>query len=679
MNKLFYPKLAANNIKKNSKTYVPYIITCIITVAMFYIMKSLSMNESIDTLKKGANTIRYTMEMGSWVAAIFAVVFLFYTNSFLMKRRKREFGLFNILGMEKRHISKVIAFESLYIALASLVIGIGLGIVFDKLMYLLLSKIIGGGYITLGFSISLGAIVTSVILFAVIFLLIFLNSLRQIHLSNPIELLKSKSVGEKEPKAKVLIAIIGLLCLAGGYYISLTTKVNISTLLYFFVAVILVIIGTYLLFSAGSIVLLKLLKSNKRYYYKTKHFISISGLIYRMKQNAVGLANICILSTMVLVMISSTTSLILGVDDVLMTNYPHEITVFSYYFDEASESAKETPTTINEQLCSDVLKEITDDNNLEITNKISFTYLGIAAVMHGSEFITDNNRDLSELDNVNNLFFFPLSDYNAITGSNKTLGDGEILLYSTENNFNYNTLEVFDKQYRVKEKVDDFAAKEIPESKICSSQFIVVKDMNEIEYVYNNQLDVYEMPSRITDISGFDFNGSDEEKLLVGDSFRTEIFNQISESEDDYSISVSCRAENKESLYSLYGGFFFLGVFLGTLFLMATILIIYYKQISEGYEDKERYEIMQKVGVSKKDMKKSIHSQILTVFFLPLITAGIHTAFAFPIITKIMKLLFLPNTTLTMICTICCFLVFAVLYAIIYAVTAKAYYRIVNK
>lgn len=675
MNKLFYPKLAASNIKKNGKTYVPYILTCIITVAMFYIMKSLSLNEGIDNMA-GASTLRYTMELGCWIVGIFALIFLFYTNSFLMKRRKREFGLFNILGMEKRHISKVIAFESLYIALISLAAGFVAGIALDKLMFLLISKVIGFD-IVLGFYISFEAITTAIILFLVIFLLIFLNSLRQIHLSNPIELLKSKSVGEREPKAKIFIAIVGLLCLAGGYYISITTKDPVSALLLFFVAVILVIIGTYLIFTAGSIALLKLLKKNKRYYYKTKHFISISGLIYRMKQNAVGLANICILSTMVLVMLSATTSLIVGVDDAILTNYPHDITISSYLIDQSGESIKEISDNISENVVDKVIAE----NKLEITDKIEFTYLSFAAIIHGNTFSTGSESEaaIADYNNINNLYFYTLSDYNAITGSNKTLNDGEILLYSKSDSFNYDTMNIFDRQYKIKEQVDDFISKEMAAANLYSSRFIVLKDMDELEHMYEMQRDSYDMISRITYINGFDFNGSDDEKRVASDLVKSQMYDMTDENLPGYSLGINCRADGKDSIYSLYASFFFLGIFLGTLFIMATILIIYYKQISEGYEDKERYEIMQKVGVSKKDIKKSIHSQILTVFFLPLITAGIHTVFAFPIITRILVVFGLVNTTLTVICTACCFLVFALLYAIIYLITAKAYYRIINK
>ena len=328
MRKGFYTKLAASNIKKNSRTYIPYIITCIITAAMFYIINSLSNNESIKKLY-GGETILITLGYGTYVTAIFAFIFLFYTNSFLMKRRKKEFGVLNILGMEKRHISKVLLLENIYIAFITMLLGIIIGMVLDKAMFLILTKMLGAEH-SPGFYISKEALIHTVIFFRHnFFFCIYLNSLRQIHLSKPIELLNGGNVGEKEPKTKWFMAILGVICLAVGYYISVTSKNPVESLSSFLIAVILVIAGTYLIFIAGSIAFLKSLRKNKRYYYKTKHFTAVSGMIYRMKQNAVGLANICILSTMVLVMISSTSSLVFGMNDLVKTRYPNDITIYS--------------------------------------------------------------------------------------------------------------------------------------------------------------------------------------------------------------------------------------------------------------------------------------------------------------------------------------------------------------
>ena len=362
MNRFFYFKLAVTNIKKNAKTYVPYIITSILTICMFYIICSLSNNPDL-TKATGTGTMSEVLFLGTIVCGIFAVIFLFYTNSFLMKRRKKEFGLYNILGMEKKHISRVVLCETLIISVISLVFGILVGILFDKLMLLVLLSMFSVK-IPLGFYISSASLNSTFILFAGIFLLIFLNSIRQIHLAKPIELLHGSSVGEKEPKAKWFLTLIGILLLGLGYYISLTTTNPLGAFGLFFVAVICVIIGTYLLFITGSITILKMLKKNKRFYYKASHFISISGMIYRMRQNAAGLANICILSTMVLVTVSSTISLWGSIADLVNTRYPREIVL----------TLNNNNSQISKQLLEDTYQYI-DTQNLHVKNSLEYTYL----------------------------------------------------------------------------------------------------------------------------------------------------------------------------------------------------------------------------------------------------------------------------------------------------------------
>ncbi len=402
---MMYPRLAFDNIRKNARTYIPYILTCSFATAMFYIMKSLSLNEGIENVQ-GGDTIVPMLSLGTYIIAIFSCIFLFYTNSFLMKNRKKEFGLFNILGMEKRHISKVIGYESLYVAIISLVTGIFAGIILDKLMYMLILKIMSAE-IPLGFYISKNAIISTVILFGILFLLIFLNSLRMIHLSKPIELLKGGNTGEKEPKAKWFLALMGVISLGAGYYIALTVKNPINALLLFFVAVVLVILGTYLIFTAGSIALLKILKANKKYYYKTNHFISVSGMIYRMKQNAVGLANICILSTMVLVTLSPTVSMIVGVEDIIMQRYPYQLEFNAYSADEEKY-----------QGIVDIIDETAKEENIEITEQVVYSSLQFSALYTGGDefFFSDDTSDMSMLDNVYNLNFITAKDYSAYIG-----------------------------------------------------------------------------------------------------------------------------------------------------------------------------------------------------------------------------------------------------------------------
>lgn len=666
MNKLFYPKLAAGNIKKNGKTYIPYIFTSILTVAMFYIIRSLSLNEGISSLV-GADSIAVTLSLGSWIVGIFAVVFLFYTNSFLMKQRKKELGLYSILGMEKKHIAKVIGLETVYIVIISFALGLGLGILLDKAMYLIILRIMDADA-ALGFYVSKRAALSAVALFSAIFLLIYLNSLRQIHFSKPIELLRSRSCGEKEPKAKWIIALLGLACLGGGYYLSVTTQNPVSAIMLFFLAVVLVIIGTYLVFTAGSIVFLKLLRKNKRYYYKTRHFISVSGMIYRMKQNAVGLANICILSTMVLVIISSTVSMQIGMEDIINHRYPFDIMIYT----DADENNRTEDTAI---------KEI-DKSGLTIKKQISYRYVNFSALRNGSVFEVRevDESDLEDFNNLNSLFIIPLADYNELTGSEKTLEDDEVFVYSnSRDKYEEKTLTVFDSTFRVKSLISDFPGDGIMSAYITSSHFVIVKDMDIVTDIFEKQKSIYkDNASEIKLCIGADVSGNEAEQTELVDNISNAL-SDYNSGEISYSYMVDGKAGSEKSFSAVYGGLLFLGIFLSSLFTMATILIIYYKQISEGYEDKERFEIMQKVGMTGAEVKQAIHSQILTVFFLPLITAGIHVVFAFPIISKILFLLNLYNTRLYIICTAGCFAVFALMYALIYSLTAKVYYKIVSR
>lgn len=661
MSKSFFPKLAADNIKKNGKTYLPYMITCIMTVAIFYILKSLSLNPGLEKMA-GTQILTYSLFLGSWIVAIFSFIFLFYTNSFLIKRRKKEFGVFNILGMEKRHLAVTLAWESLFVGLISLAGGFVVGMALDKLMYLLILKVLNTD-ISLGFFVSWKAIVSTIGLFAVIFLLIYLNSLHSINVSNPIDLLRDGKVGEKEPKTKWLIALAGAACLGIGYYIAITTESPLKSITNFFVAVLFVIAGTYMLFTAGSIALLKTLKKNKKYYYNKKHFTSVSGMIYRMKQNAVGLANICILSTMVLVIISSTGSLMAGMEDIITTRYPKDFVVYS---DE--KTGEENQQFLNE------IKSLQKAKGLNVKDELEYTYLCFSSIEKGDTFDVTNNGSLMDVDDITNLMFVSLSDYNKAMGAGETLGNNEILIYSNRDSFDYDVLKVFDKQYKVKKTLSEFMGNGLISAVAADTNFIVVNDTAEITDLYNKQKNALgDMASNIKCLYGFDTDADDEEQK----SFYGDLSDMIEE--EGFKCTAECRYDARTSFMASYGSFFFLGIFLGLLFAMATVLIIYYKQISEGYDDRERFQIMQKVGMSHKEVKSSISSQVLTVFFLPLIVAGFHVAAAFPLISKILEVLNMTNTGLYVACTGGCFLVFAVLYVIVYALTAKTYYKIVSR
>lgn len=668
MNNFFYARLAANNIKKNGQIYFPYIITCIITISFYYIMKSLSLNEGLDS-QWGGDTIKITLGLGCKIIILFSVIFLFYTNSFLMKRREKEFGLFHILGMEKKHLMRVVGIETLYIAILGLGFGFLFGIVLDKAMFLLILKILGRE-ISLGFYVSKEAILSSIAFFMGIFFLLFLNTVRRLKTSKPIELIKGGNVGEKEPKAKWVYAILGVVCLSSGYYLAVTVENPVAALTVFFVAVILVIAGTYLLFTAGSIVLLKILRANKRYYYKTKHFIGISGMLYRMKQNAVGLANICILSTMVLVTISSTTTLMVGADRLIESRYPYD---FAFYGWENSYNEVDYTDTIN------MVHQVLAENGLKETEVISYRSLSFSALENDETFTIKEEPDLTRINGVVELAFMPLESYNAIRGTNVVLEDDEVLVYSNRNKLKTDMFILDDYQFKIVDKLDDFVGNGMIASDITSTQFVVVKSPEIINELYQYQEHMYEgMSSMIMYTEGINVEGDDQEAEV--NAFAT-IRNNLNAAKEAGGPQgrVESRAEGSPYFYATYGGLFFIGIFLGLLFTIAAILIIYYKQITEGYYDKERYTIMQNVGMSQKDVKASIHSQILTVFFLPLITAGVHLLFAYPIVEKIMRLLNLTNTRLFVYCTIGCFILFGLLYVAVYAWTAKLYYRIVKK
>jgi len=586
----------------------------------------------------------------------FSYIFVLH-QQFLIKRRKKEFGLFNILGMEKKHIARLMFFETLFIGFISLAAGILAGILLSKLMILLLFKIIAFK-VTFGFEIPISAIVATVALFCGIFLLNLIYNICQVHLSKPIELLKGGNVGEKEPKTKWIMASIGAICLGIGYYIALTTESPLTALNIFFVAVILVMIGTYCLFTAGSIAVLKMLRKNKKYYYKLQHFISVSGMIYRMKQNAVGLANICILSTAVIIVLSTTISLYVGVEEVLRTRYPKDIAV---NVDNISDKlADKLDAAIEDQIAKagTVKKEA-----------ISYRYMSLAAIQNGTSF-TAAGPDNYSYNKLTIVYFIPLAEYNKMENKFLSLSNGEALLYVLKGDVYGDTVNFKDFKLSIKERLASFKVVELTPTLLYNCYYIVVDDINTIKQVMNS-LEVNAM-DELSYYYGFDVDGDSNVQINLVKSLRNAIKN----------IGVNGYVDGpeieRESFYSLYGGLFFLGLFLGLLFIMATVLIIYYKQIVEGYNDKERFEIMQKVGMSHSEIKRSIHSQVLTVFFLPLVAAVIHIAFAFKVITKLLLVFYLTNIPLFALCTAITILVFAIFYIIVYLMTARVYYRIVS-
>ncbi|MDD2494253.1 MAG: ABC transporter permease [Tissierellia bacterium] len=659
MNKLFYQKLALNNIQKNSKTYIPYILTCIGTIMMFYNMCFLVVAKDIGSVSD-SGSVRYLLFLGAIVIGIFSLIFLFYTNSFLIKRRKKEFGLFNILGMEKKHVAKIMFHETIITAAISLISGLILGILISKLMILLLLKLISFKA-TFGFEVPIISVLISIALFCMIFFINLIYNIRQVHISNPIELLKGGNTGEKEPKTKKLMTIIGALSLGAGYYIAVVTKSPLEALNLFFVAVILVIIGTYCLFTAGSIAILKMLKKNKNYYYKPKNFISVSSMIYRMKQNAAGLANICILSTCVIVMISSTISLYIGMEDALRTRFPRNVMV------NASNVSDEQAEALDR-----LIEKNTSEYHVEVKNPVRFRVMSLVAMEKDSKFIT-NNYDYSS-NNSAVLIFMTKDEYNRIEHKDVSLNNNESLIYSLSGNISGKILNINGLELLIKERLTTFDSAEILSDMLTDSYIVVVDSKNTIDKVFEthviNKED--EDADELSYIYGFDADTDEQTQMNLVYS--------LSEGIGKLNVIgyVQGAEASRDSFYTMYGGLFFLGIFLGILFIMATVLIIYYKQIVEGYDDKERFEIMQKVGMSRDEVKRAIKSQVLMVFFLPLITAIIHIAFAFNVITRLLAIFNLTNVPLFALCTVSTIVVFAIIYTLLYILTARTYYKIVS-
>ena len=670
MNARFLSRLARQNLRKNARSYGPFLLAAVLTVCMFYIISSLAVDPGLQSMT-GATTIQIVIRYGMVVVGLFSVIFLFYTNSFLIKRRKREFGLFNVLGLEKKHLAGVIAFETLYVALVSLGLGLLLGVALDKLLLLTVAKILGVAA-PMGVFVSLWVVAVTAALFGGIFLLIFLYSIRQVYVARPVELLQAEHAGEREPKAKWLLALVGAGCLGAGYYIALTTTDVLQAIFLFFVAVVLVIIGTYLLFTAGSVALLKLLKKNKRYYYKTRHFTAVSGMMYRMKQNAVGLANICILSTMVLVMVSGTSCLMLGMESALHERYPYDMNI-----------SRSDEATI------ELSKKAVADAGIVPENETEYSYVTCAAysVPGGLDVTVDYTLDTES--NLADVMVTDLADYNRCTGQDYDLAPGEILLKTARTDYAGDTLELLGRTYTVKERVEPMVKYGNMTANLTESWYIVVADRAELEQI-NEALSVekgvaqsaqYQLDGdyKLRRFYGFDVAGHDEETALNARLAIRDAWTEASEDESvDLAGTYECRAWERQDFVSLYGSLFFLGMFLGLLFTMAAILIIYYKQMSEGRDDRERFQIMQKVGMSRLEVKRTIQAQVLIVFFLPLVTAGVHTGFAFPILKRVMTLFNLMSTSFYLWCVLGVFVLFAALYAVVYSLTARTYYRLVS-
>ena len=677
MNIGFYPKLAFSSMRKNKRFYLPYILTCIGMVMMQYIIVFLSVTPVFSKMP-GAGSLQMMLGLGGYIIGIFSVIFLFYTNSFLMRRRRKEFGLYNILGMGKFNIGRVLFWETVLTAAIALSVGLGLGIVLSKAAELSLMNMLHGD-ISYTISVSGKAIMTTLLCFLAIFALLMVNSLVKLSISSPISMLRSENVGEKKPKGNWLLGLIGLLFVGGTYYMALTIKNPLSALMWFFVAVIMVIVGTYMLFISGSVLMCNILKKNKKYYYNPKHFVSVSSMAYRMKRNGAGLASICILGTMVLVMIASTSCLYFGAEDAMGSRYPREINS-TVTFEDPSEMSEENVAILREKAETAAAGEGVTEKNI-----LDYRYAQATGVVDETGEIDVDIAYLSEvsesdIDNLYIYYFMSLDDYNKMTNQNKTLEDNQALIYVNRGEYDYKKIKIGDNiNYEIVEEVDECVDSPYASMDAVSSVFIVVKDLDSCMENLDALSEMYgQTLIQLRWNYGFDTGLSDERQIEVRNSMIGTFDNLLRDGESSFS-GVSCEslADNKADFYGTFGGLLFLGAMLSIVFIFAAVLIIYYKQISEGYEDQSRFDIMQKVGMTKREIRKSINSQLLIVFFLPLVAAGIHLTFAFPFVHKMLLLFNLMNAKLLIATTAITFLIFAAFYMLVYRITSNAYYKIV--
>ena len=668
-----YTKLAWTGIQKNRKLYLPYMLTCIGMVMMCYIVSFLKYSPVFGSLP-GGDTVQAFLNMGFGVMCVFSLLFLFYTNSFLIRRRKTEFGLYNILGMGKKNLALVLGIETLLIALITLAAGLFCGILFSKLAELGIVKILGGTA-DFSFHIDLQSIRDTLLLFVVIYTLLYLNTLRQLHLTNPIELLHSENAGEKPPKGNALVALFGAVLLIAAYVLAVSIEDPIAAMIWFFVAVIMVILATYLLFISGSVTICRLLQKNKKYYYKTNHFISVSSMRYRMKRNGAGLASICILCTMVLVMVSSTVCLYIGKEDSLRMRYPR-----NYNLNVSVESLDMLHgEPVRQSL--DALDSICENHGYAPTNVLSYPTAAFAGLIQNDRILLEVPESVDQLMDIENLwqfFIISLEDYNRLMGASETLADDEVMVYTTKDQtYDAPTLTIgTGEPLQVKKQAESFVDNGVDAMQVIASLYIIVPDFDAAVTAFSEQ----QTPAELNYIYAFDLSCSDDTQIALQeemDAALSEIETQAGEG-SGFNLLLEGVASERSFFYGMYGGLFFLGILLGIVFIFAAVLIIYYKQVSEGYEDQSRFEIMQKVGMTGREIRRNINSQVLTVFFLPLIMAGVHLGFAFPLIRKLLLIFSLTNFKLLILVTVCCYLIFALFYVLVYRATSRAYYSIVS-
>lgn len=671
-------------MKSNRRFYLPYILTVIGTAAAFYIMAAIVSDPGSKELAAGTSNgpmyVSMFMTLGMFVLGLFSCIFLLYTNSFLMKRRQKELGLYSVLGMSKTNIAGIMVFEALYIALIGIGGGLAVGILLTKLVSLALFRLMRLP-VPFGFSVQPIAIIIVVLFFAGLILLTLLANLAKVGRSRPVELLRGGNVGEKEPKANWFLTIVGVLFLGAGYAAAMLVDNPGMAVAVYFLAVFAVIIGTYCLFTSVSIAVLKALRRNKRYYYKAKHFISVSGMLYRMKRNAVGLANICILCTMVMVMVSGTLSLYLGSEEQVNVCCPSDVVVETTYYasstedhvynEETGEETIEYHTPYDAAAMDAWFEDYFAAHKLtpsaaKAVEYYSFTavdsedHVSLVTAVTAETYAQLTGEAAPELAPGEALAHVP-SGYKFGDGLNFLDKDGNTLSIQFVGEAQLSSAQVELNTAILSQSEDDDIVLVVPDT---AALLELVAGQENGSYVWRGQ---------------YDFDAPDEAlAAMVDDYFAASSEGDGVDAGYYDMLRIDLRSEAEQEVYGLSGGFLFLGVFLGIVFLMATVLIIYYKQVSEGYEDNARFEIMRKVGLSEREARRAIRSQILTVFFMPILVAAIHIAFDFNLVVLLLRLFSLTNVKLTALCTLGTLLVFCAVYAVVYALTARSYYKIVR-
>lgn len=677
----FYPRLAWDGIRKNKRLYVPYLLTCVGMVMMFYIIHYLAAMRVLSDMAGGRTTAQM-LGFGTWIVMLFALIFLFYTNSFLMRRRKKEFGLYNILGMGKGNLSRMLLWEALIMGALSLALGLLGGVALSKLAELCLTRILHGTA-SFDFTVNLEAFSDTVIVFMGILGLIFLKNLIQIWRLSAVSLIRSENVGEKPPRANYLLGIGGLLLLGAAYYLAVSIQSPLMALSWFFVAVAMVIVATYLIFISGSVMLCRLLQKNRNYYYRKNHFVAVSSMAYRMKRNGAGLASICILSTMVLVMMLGSASLYFGEEDSLHARYPKDISIDIRYLasDETLGYSEEKAETMLEEI-----RGVIDGFGVVPKDEQGYVRTYATGLLRDGTLTVNPEQvdqfSLNTYDDVCNLIIIPLADYNRCMGESETLEDNQVLIHCVRRTYNDPVIALDDGTvWQVKKQVADIMDSSDAAMDVIPSVYVVVSDLqpviDSLRAGMKENLQEYDFQQIFS--YSFDTDLPPKAQIELIDAIRLRIRDMdISGEAGFYSSSTECRAEERDDFHGTFGRIFFLGIILSIVFLLATVLIIYYKQISEGYEDQSRFEIMQKVGMTRKDIHKSINSQMLTVFLLPFATAVLHTAFAFPMVQKLLALFNLRNTGLMLVTFGVAVLIFGLFYALVYRITSNAYFSIVS-